>query len=282
MTKTEIMKEAHRIAKEELEGDYQARLALALKIAWKEAKGMKIEFEKKGYQFVAEVKGEEIFITADGISEKCTLGEHPKRGWYYLVNDSVAKELSGKDNTEVKVLHPTAERAAKEIENAKKKQREQEKQKGLVFKVEEADLGSGAWNMTTTILVQRKELLSDEQKEKVRKLENMFGQTAKFAGATKHLSAKRLDVEVGEEYTLDEIIELAKETTAWKQAEKKEEQKQKEREKEFEKATQTGEKVEIDRTTVNCNDSNKECSTDLIVEYALPNSETETERIHTY
>ena len=38
MTKTEIMKEAHRIAREELEGDYQARLSLALKKVWKEVK----------------------------------------------------------------------------------------------------------------------------------------------------------------------------------------------------------------------------------------------------
>ena len=41
MTKTEIMKEAHRIAREELEGDYQAKLSLALKMVWEEAKEMK-------------------------------------------------------------------------------------------------------------------------------------------------------------------------------------------------------------------------------------------------
>ena len=39
MTKTEIMKEAHRIAKEELEGDYQAKLSLALKMVWSKTKG---------------------------------------------------------------------------------------------------------------------------------------------------------------------------------------------------------------------------------------------------
>ena len=38
MTKTEIMKEAHRIAREELEGDYQAKLSLALKMVWQKQK----------------------------------------------------------------------------------------------------------------------------------------------------------------------------------------------------------------------------------------------------
>ena len=39
MTKQEMMVEAHRMAKEELEGDYQARLSLALRQLWKKKKG---------------------------------------------------------------------------------------------------------------------------------------------------------------------------------------------------------------------------------------------------
>lgn len=37
------MKRAHQIAKEQLEGDYQARLSLALKIAWEEVREMEKE-----------------------------------------------------------------------------------------------------------------------------------------------------------------------------------------------------------------------------------------------
>ena len=39
MTKRQMMVEAHRIAREELKGDYQARLSLALRQLWKKKKG---------------------------------------------------------------------------------------------------------------------------------------------------------------------------------------------------------------------------------------------------
>src|SRR5690554_1955476 len=48
-----IMKKAHRIAKK-MEGDYQARLSLALKLAWK---------EERGNGEMIKWKGEEVKVT---------------------------------------------------------------------------------------------------------------------------------------------------------------------------------------------------------------------------
>lgn len=48
------------------------------------------------------------------------------------------------------------------------------------------------------------------------------------------------------------------------------------------KAKKTGEKQELKRYTVECNDEYEECSIDIIITYILPSGEEKTERIHTY
>ena len=50
----------------------------------------------------------------------------------------------------------------------------------------------------------------------------------------------------------------------------------------FDKAKTTGSPVELERYMANCNNSHIECSTDLIVKYAMPDGSTKTERTHTY
>ena len=47
-------------------------------------------------------------------------------------------------------------------------------------------------------------------------------------------------------------------------------------------ARETGEDVKIDSYTVPCNDSNEECSTDIITEYMTPSSRTKEVRNHTW
>ena len=48
------------------------------------------------------------------------------------------------------------------------------------------------------------------------------------------------------------------------------------------KAKETGEKQELSRYTVECNDEYEECSVDIIITYILPGGEEKTARIHTY
>ena len=55
----------------------------------------------------------------------------------------------------------------------------------------------------------------------------------------------------------------------------------------FQKARETGEKAQIRRWTVPCSDSasdggEEECSTDIVVEYAMPDGTKKTEQHHTW
>jgi len=50
----------------------------------------------------------------------------------------------------------------------------------------------------------------------------------------------------------------------------------------LDEAAETGERVEINTTTTDCNDPSKECSLDRVTRYATPDGEIETERTHTY
>lgn len=169
----------------------------------------------------------------------------------------------------------------KKLLDKKNKEQEKIKQSELIFKVELAKLDS-SWGMTKPILVEQKDLLTSEQREKVRELKNLLGETAKFAGATEHIDAEELPLEEGEEITLDELLEMVKETKSYKRkeaAEQKEKEKYEEAEKE---ARETGENVIIDRLSVECNDPDKECSTDIITVYMTPSGRTKEERTHTY
>jgi hypothetical protein len=50
----------------------------------------------------------------------------------------------------------------------------------------------------------------------------------------------------------------------------------------FQKARETGEKAQIRRWTVPCEDREEECSTDVVVEYATPDGTKETTQHHTW
>ncbi len=247
---------------------------------------MKVEFSKKGFNFSVEVKGENAIVEVEDLSFELgwkDFSKHQERGWYYIIRSKeLFSKLTGKEGDTVKLLHPSAEDVANKIEENREKRLDAEKNKELVFKVEEADLGSRAYNMTTPILVRKPKALSDEQREMTRKLRSLFGETAKFAGATKHIKARELNVEVGEEYTLSEIVELAKKTDRYQAQETKRQEADKKRDEAFKEARKTGKKVELGRMTVSCNGEVSECSTDIIIEYALPNGKTKTDRIHTY
>jgi hypothetical protein len=161
------------------------------------------------------------------------------------------------------------------------KQEQEERNSELIFKAVEATLDSD-WGITTPVLKEQKELLTETQKEQVRELRSLLGETALFAGASKYIDAKRLLVKVGEEYTLTEIMEMVKETTEYKTEKAREKAWQEKVENAKKEARETGKNIVINRYTEDCNEPSIECSTDIITVYVTPDGETKTERTHTY
>ncbi len=194
------------------------------------------------------------------------------------------KTLNGKKTRGVKIPEDIIEEIDEYYDNLlaeKNKEKEKIRKSELIFKVEAAKLDS-SWGITKPILVEQKDLLTSNQRKKVMELKSLLGETAKFAGATEHINAEELPVEEGEEIALDELLEMVKETKSYKRkerAEQKEQQKYEEAEKE---ARETGENVVVDKFSVQCNDSSKECNTDIITVYMTPSGRTKEDRTHTY
>lgn len=85
---------------------------------------------------------------------------------------------------------------------------------------------------------------------------------------------------LGEEFTYQQAFEFTQPKRDQETA--KEAQKKAELEKKFAEAKRTGKKVEIFRTTAECNNPKIECSLDIIIIWAMPNGTQKEERIHTY
>lgn len=192
--------------------------------------------------------------------------------------------LNGKKTRGVKIPEDLIEEIDeyyKKLLDKKNKEKEKIRKSKLIFKVEAAKLDS-SWGMTKPILVEQKNLLTSKQREKVRELKSLLGETAKFAGATEYIDAEELPVEEGEKITLSELLEMVKETKSYKRKKKAEEKEQKRIENAKDKARKTGKNVVINKYSVDCNDPSKECSTDIITIYMTPSGRTKEERTHTY
>jgi hypothetical protein len=85
-------------------------------------------------------------------------------------------------------------------------------------------------------------------------------------------------------YTTREALKrVREEAEAEKQkAERAEQARRAERRAAFAEASDTGERVRLEKTTVRCDGSARECDLDLVTRYALPDGTTETERSHTH
>ena len=248
-----------------------------------EIKMKKFEFEKKGFKFLIEVEGVSCIMKVDGLEINARPGQHPKAGWNYKTSSmDLAEKLFGKRTLqEIAIAHETAKEAYHLIREEEMKLNEAERSRELVFKVEEAVLDRD-WGITSLVLVEQKELLSDEQREQVAELKELLGEMALFVGATKHINAEELPVKLGETYTLTEIMEMAKKTEKYQAKVEREIAKEERINEAKEEARATGKNVEIDRYTVDCNDPKEECSTDIITVYVTPEGKIETTRTHTY
>ena len=168
-------------------------------------------------------------------------------------------------------------KAKEKIEELKEKER----QKEVVFEVVKT-MNSGM-RPNWLVLDRKDKLLSDEQREKIRELRSVLGQHQLFAGATKHIDVDDLPVEEGEIYTLSEIIEICeKHSEEWQQAKKKEKEEEEKYQEALAKARETGENVKINQYTTRCNDTAKECNTDIVNVYVTPAGKEVKTRSHTY
>lgn len=78
---------------------------------------------------------------------------------------------------------------------------------------------------------------------------------------------------LGEQFTYQQVLEYIKPETEKKEAE---------RQAKFDKAKRTGKPVMLYKYTVDCNDTNEACDTDIIAVCAMPNGTIKKTRTHTY
>lgn len=123
---------------------------------------------------------------------------------------------------------------------------------------------------------------------------DLIKETMKTDDVEKVLSRKHDEVDIGDysitytyNMTYGEFRKLFK-TAEQKKAEieqrkqEREKQKQKEIDEKFKQARETGEKVELERWSTECDDPSADCDIDIVIKYAMPDGSTKTERYHTY
>ena len=245
-----------------------------LKTTTKTETGRELEMWLEGKDMMANLEG---MIKGNKFYET-------ERQYYKVINCGVIDykgeqtEIVVKINDDIREFINRADEEIKEIES-------EERNSELTIKIIETKR-SGAWITQNLVMELEDKLLSKEQQEQLRELESILGTIALFAGAGEHIKANGLSVEKGQKYTLSELMAMLKETEKYQakiEAEVTEEERVNEAKEEAkEEARETGENVKINNYLVECNNSNEECSTDIITVYMTPSGRTKTERIHTY
>lgn len=239
---------------------------------------MKITFKKKGINFEVEVIKEEAFITTKGIRAKTYPSKHRQRGWGYEVyNRAFLKALgAGSKIKTVFITHETAEQvkkaidAYKEEENARKQKEKEEKQQQIIAGAEKIRVSFHDGEYLSGY-----EVLDEVAAELLEEL----GLVRYVEGWGYHVDDELVKA-YGSEFTYqqaEEFVKPRKEAEAKKQAEKEAEEQKK-----FQEAKETGKPVELHRFVTDCNDPSQECSTDIVIVYAMPDGTTTEKRIHTY
>jgi hypothetical protein len=77
-------------------------------------------------------------------------------------------------------------------------------------------------------------------------------------------------------------MEMLTKTKSYKRKEESEQKEKQKYEEAKKEARKTGNNVIINRFSVECNDSNEECNTDIITVYMTPSGRTKEKRTHTY
>jgi hypothetical protein len=162
-----------------------------------------------------------------------------------------------------------------------KEEIKKERQEELIFEVKEVVIEPD-WGITTPVLVEQKRALNSWQREKVEELRELFGVTALFLRLSGHINADELPVQTGQRISLKEVLELTKNTEAYKRKEKLKKKKEKKLEEAKKKAKESGEKVKLYSYPIECTDPNEECNVDIVTVYVTPSGETDMSICHTF
>lgn len=293
---SKIMKRAHELA-QQMEGHYAARLSLALREAWKEAKEV-FKFEKEGVEFSVSIEGVQAFLEANGEKARVvSIERHHERGWYYEVNRKFVETVLNKkfpsSHNWVKLLDPSAEKVRELIRQAKEKAKEEErKQAEAAFQQlnDDAKVTLIVGTSHSFAYVDEEEIASKASffNEAVRaikgsdiKVQDILGRGADDADWGDYSHSFTYYVTLSE---LKQLVEEAEKVLNKKEEEaaKKQAALEAERQEKFKEARRTGKGVELRRWVDSCDDPHEECDIDHVVEYALPNGETKIERYHTW
>ena len=225
------------------------------------------------------LEGKEMMANLEGMIKGNRFYETERQN-YKVINCGVIDYKGEQTEIVVKINDDIREfinRVGEEIKEIESEERNSE----LTIKIIETKR-SGAWITQDLVMELEDKLLSKEQQEQLRELESILGATALFAGAGEHIKANGLSVDKGQKYTLSELMAMLKETEQYQtkiEAEVVEEERINESK---EEARTTGKDVKINSYSVECNDSNEECSADIITVYMTPSGRTKAERVHTY
>lgn len=250
--KRNIMKRAHELART-IEGDYRARMSLALRQAWKEEKeGNKVENTR--LQEIIKKYG--LWIDAKG------------QIWGSKVNKKDAEELRDRKTELIEELkRQRAEKeAARQAEHKAKEQKKQDIIDGKIkikVRFHDGEYLSG-WEVDDWDAAQ---LLKE------------IGFAKEIQGWGYKVSDEAIE-KLGKEFTYSEAVEFMRPVNEAKAARIAE--KEAERAARFAEAKATGKPVVLRRWSEECNDPNEDCSIDNLTEYAMPDGTTKVERHHTW
>mgnify|MGYP000906729385 FL=1 len=284
MTKREIMKRAHELAKT-YEGHYRARISLGLKEAWAEAhkEGAEMRIEKNGFVFefrnfewhpyILEAEYKVVGIEENKINDGyfCGAKFDSYRGVMRFEFTANGKDLKG-----LKVPEPFLTEL-KELESQLKQEYYTEKERK--DKEEMDSLMSG--KTLIKVVYHDGEYLSGWKiyNEKAADILIELGLAHEVSGWGTSVNDDVVEA-LGEEFTYQQAEEYAQPALKVKAQAKAE--KEAEKQAKFDEAKATGKPVELYRYSEECNDHLADCTLDLIIGYAMPDGTTKEERVHTY
>jgi len=276
-----------------------ARVKIRIEIN-KEVTKMKIaKFEKKpnGKSFEIEVFVEDakISLEINGTKFVAKATKYPQHGWVYEIYDTdLAKLVLGRGN-KICFVHESAKMAFEEEKRQLEEKRAEEEKKldeefqllsdDTIVKLSWGTSHQHAWVPDSNVGKHRffKEAIELMKRAKFssEKIEEVLSRKADDVDWGDYSITYDFNLTFGE---LKKLVKTAKKELVKieKEKEEKEVARKAELEKKFEEAKRTGQKVEIRRWTTDCNNPNEECDLDVIVEYAMPDGSTKTERYHTW
>ena len=255
------------------------------------------EFEKKGQTIevlvkIVGIEGYAIFLRANGHEVYAEIRNIKGVDGYRVSKDGIKKLFNVNVKEYVLLSNVNAPKIKEKAEELLKEYREtklKEARKQLTDETKIKLIMDTSYSFITVEDIEYADEL-DEFKEGA----DLIKETMKTDDVEKVLGRKHDEVDMGDysitftyHMTYGEFKKLVKEAKQKKEEiekrkQEREAQKQKEIEEKIKQARETGEKVELERWSVGCNDPTADCDIDIVIKYAMPDGSIKTERYHTY